>query len=142
MRQGWTECSISIAGATLTLSVSYFLDALDDLLRAAAVIVSNPLEQTVIFTDEPGEYRLKLLPLGKRLRVRVLAFAELFSREPDSAGKLMLDAECRLRTFAGAVLSSAQTVLATHGRAGYYDLWRHEFPIDPMEKLRAALESS
>jgi hypothetical protein len=134
---------LSIDEVTVTLPASYLSDALDDLIRATTAAVSGPVEQVATFTDEPGECRLKLQPIGERLRVRILAFEANWSRAPDSAGELMLDAECRLRTFAGAVLSAAQAVLARHGSQGYRQLWgKHDFPTEPMAHLMAALNSS
>ena len=45
--------------------------------------------------------------------------------------------ECRLRTFAGAVLSESQRLLQVHGAEGYLSKWvNNEFPIDKQERLR------
>jgi hypothetical protein len=58
----------------------------------------------------------------------------------DEEGKVIFEAECRLRTFAGAVLSESQRLLEKYGREGYLGLWdQHEFPLEKQERLRQLL---
>lgn len=64
----------------------------------------------------------------------------MWSDRSDDEGKVILEAECRLRTFAGAVLSASQRVLATYGLEGYREKWvQHEFPAKLQAKLQEAL---
>jgi hypothetical protein len=77
---------------------------------------------------------------GERVRVRILEFPELWGNRPDEEGAVVLDADCRLRTFAGALLSELQRLLALHGAAGYKDKWaEHDFPSHRLEQLEALL---
>ena len=96
------------------------------------------MEATASFTEEPGEYRWRFFrKLPDRLLVRILEFPELWGDRPDVEGKLLLEGDCRLRSFAEVVLSEAQRLLEKHGKEGYLGKWaEHGFPIEKFEKLR------
>jgi hypothetical protein len=127
-------------GATIT--ASYLSDCLADLLRATASLVNGASEATVMFCEEPGEYRCNLHTEGARLNIAILWFKETFTRAPDEAGEQVYVTECRLASFAGAVLSATQKLLETHGIDGYRDVWGdHDFPLLPMQALRSAIRS-
>lgn len=138
---GWAECEIEIQGKTETVPASYLSNALDDLIAAATSVARGAAEATARWEEEPGEIRWRLSRLGgERLRVRILHFEERWDDLPDEEGEVFLDAECRLRTFAGAVLSAAQRVLEKHGTRGYQNEWgMHGFPMERMRALEAAL---
>ena len=138
---GWAECLIGTDGSEIRLLASYLHDTLDELLRAAASIVHGALEARALFIDEPGECRLIIEHTDEdRLRLRVLAFEKSFSGLRDADGRLIFAAECRLRTFAGAVLSAAQRLLRDHGPDGYRALWKnHDFPMRSADDLKNAL---
>ena len=77
---------------------------------------------------------------SNRLIVRILEFPQLWGNRPDAEGTTVLEAECRLRTFAGAVLSASQSLFERYGEEGYRERWyEHEFPLDKQEKLRQLL---
>ena len=135
----WSDCIIAVDSEVIRLEASSFTDALDDLLRATRGILEAGIEATATFMDLPGESRLKLLPLGDRLLIRVLRFDDTFSRELDADGELVAEVECRLRTFAGAVLAAAQTVHREIGIHAYRTAQRYDFPVDQMAALQAAL---
>ena len=139
--RGWADCTIDIDGQRIRLEASFLSDSLDDLLRATRVAVEARMESTAIFTDEPGESRLKLIPSGDRLLVRALRFRDEFSKASDDEGELVAEAECRLRTFAGAVLAACQEVYREVGVEAYQASMRHTFPIEQMDALRAALQT-
>lgn len=138
---GWSECIIDIDDQRVHLTASYLSDALADLLDAVAAVVRGVEETTASFTEEPGEYRWRFTRVSQdRLCVRILWFHETWSDRLDKDGEVILDTECRLRTFAGAVLSASQRVLATHGLEGYREKWvKHEFPVKLQVKLQEAL---
>jgi hypothetical protein len=139
---GWAECEIEIQGKTATVPASYLSNALDELIAAAASVARGAAEATARWEEEPGEIRWRLTRVGEeRLRVRILHVEEEFYDDlPDERGAVLLDAECRLRTFAGAVLSAAQRVLEKHGTKGYQTEWgMHGFPMERMRALEAAL---
>ena len=71
--------------------------------------------------------------------IRILDFPQLWGNRPDEEGKVLFEAECRLRTFAGAVLSESQRLLEKHSPEGYLGMWhQHEFPLEKQETLRQA----
>lgn len=140
---GWSECTVVIDEQRATVIASYHSDALGDLVRAVIRLLEGQPEASAAFYDEPGEYRWRFVRKGTdRLLIRMLEFPKLWSRDiyPDEEGKPVLDAECRLRTFAGAVLSELQRLQAEYGLAGYREKWvHHEFPVEEQEKLRKLL---
>jgi hypothetical protein len=138
--RGWAECIVEIDQHQVRITASYLSNALDDLLDAVAAIVQGANEATASFTEEPGEYRWRFKRiLQDRLSIQIIWFSEAFKARPDLEGEIILDAECRMRTFAGAVLSASQGVLATYGLEGYKEKWAHDFPIALQAKLQKAL---
>lgn len=139
---GWSECICVIDDQQACLKASYLSDALADLLDAVAVVVRGADQAVAFFTEEPGEYRLRFTRMSQdRLCICILWFNEIWSDRPDSEGEVVLEVECRLRTFAGAVLSASQQVLATYGLEGYREKWiNYGFPVKSHAKLREALD--
>jgi hypothetical protein len=140
--RGWAECLVEIDGQRATLTASYLSDAWADLLDAVTAMVRGHDQTVTSFTEEPGEYRWYFQRVtAEKLSIRILWFDETFGRRIDPPGKTILEAECRLRTFAGAILSASQRVLAIHGMAGYQERWvNHEFPIAQQTKLKNDLD--
>jgi len=141
---GWSECELEIDEQRVVASASYLSDALDELCRAVVEILRGERSSRAAFDEEPGEYRWLFDRIGdERLRIRVLDFPELWGNRPDEEGELLFDAECRLRTFAGALLSELQRLLETYGESGYREKWaEHEFPMRRMHQLRDLLSAS
>jgi hypothetical protein len=123
------------------MMASHISDALGDMLAAAAAIMRGDEESSFSFQEEPQEVRWRLRRIGsERLRVRILRLPDIVRILPDERGEVLLDAECRLRTFAGHVLSVAQRIFAEHGMEGYRKQWStYEFPLAQMNALEAAL---
>ncbi|WP_310482194.1 hypothetical protein [Chamaesiphon sp. VAR_48_metabat_403] len=127
---GWAECIVEINDRQARITASYLSDALADLLYAVECVVRGIEDTTASFIEEPGEYRWQFQRvLPDRLSVKIIEFSDAWQhRPPDEEGELILDVESRLRSFAGAVLSASQQVLATHGCDGYRERWvRHDF---------------
>ena len=140
---GWAECTIQTDEAIAHLLASHLHDSLDDLLRATVSVVHGARDARALFIDEPGEYRLLMDRIeNDTVRLRVIAFDQSFSRSKDDDGRMVFSSECRLRTFAGAVLSAAQRLLQDHGTDGYRQHWNHEFPKDGADHLKEALRST
>ncbi|WP_036476609.1 hypothetical protein [Myxosarcina sp. GI1] len=139
--KGWSECIIKIGDRQARLTASYLSDALADLLDAVTLIVKGTNEATTSFTEESGEYRWRFKRVTRdRLEVLILWFNETWSDRPDEEGEVILEAECRLKTFAGAVLSASQRVLTINGLDGYKEKWvNYEFPGKLQTKLQKAL---
>jgi len=138
---GWADCDVEIAGQQASMIASYLSDALADLLAATTAVVKGAAESTFSFHEEPAEVRWRLRRAGpERMRVRILRLEDAFADLPDEVGEVLLDAECRTRTFAGQVLSAAQEILREHGTAGYRREWGlYDFPDEGMRALEAAL---
>ena len=135
--KGWSECSVLIEDQQAVVTASYLSDALGDILAAATVVLQGAPEATASFAEEPGEYRWRFIRVGMdRLIIRILEFSQWWGNRPDKEGKLVLEAECRLRTFAGALRSASQRVLEDHGIDGYREKWgNNDFPIDQQTRL-------
>lgn len=117
---GWSECTIIIDEYHVTVTASYLSDAFGDLLSAVTRIVEGQTEATASFAEEPGEYRWRFFRNAPdRVLIRVLEFPQLWGNRLDEEGKVVFEAECRLRTFAGAVLSESQRLLQELGVQGY-----------------------
>ncbi|MFL6277626.1 MAG: hypothetical protein ACJ74G_20770 [Blastocatellia bacterium] len=135
---GWAECLLAIDDQTIITTASYLSHALESLLQGIVDIMRGQAEARASFDEEPGEYRWLFLRKDEQtLNIRILWFDGLWGHKPDNKGHIIFDGDCRLRTFAEAVLSASQKVLAEHGLEGYKDQWhRDEFP----ETLQAELE--
>jgi hypothetical protein len=139
---GWAECTITVDEQHATLTASYLSDALGNLLSAVLRMVEGQPEATASFDEEPGEYRWRFFHKEPdRLLVRILAFPQLWGDQTDIEGEVVFEAECRLSTFAGSVLSGSQRLLEKHGPEGYLGLWhQHEFPLAKLNELRQLLQ--
>ncbi len=138
---GWAECTLQIDGQVIVATASYLSDALADLLQSVVDLLQGQAEATASFEEEPGEYRWRFQRVDEQnILVRILWFDDLYSYAPDEKGRLEFEAKCRLRTFAGEVLSTMQQLLAQHGLAGYKEQWRpYDFPLELQEKLKRLL---
>lgn len=139
--RGWAECIVEINDQQAHLTASYLSDALADLLEAVTAVIRGSSESTASFADEPGEFRWRMKRVSDdRLQVCILRFEQLWQHRPDEEGKAILEVECRLRTFAGAVLSASQQVLSVYGLVDYQEKWiNHEFPVKAQARLKDAL---
>jgi hypothetical protein len=139
---GWAECSIETPEGGAHVTASYLSDALGDLLRAVVGILRGAPETTAIFTEEPGEYLwvFRRAP-PDRVLVRILWFDDWQTQRRDERGELIFEAQCRLRTLAGASLAAAQQVLGEHGEEGYEREWvNYPFPVELMRELKRLLD--
>ena len=141
---GDSACTVEIDGRKVQTTASYLGDALGDLLRTVSDLLQGAGEASFSFDEEPGEYRWRFFNDGSGgIRIRIRWFDKLWGQEPDEDGKVVFDARCRLRTFAGAVASAAQAVLDKHGMEGYEKEWiEHCFPIGLLQEIQQMLQSS
>ncbi len=139
---GWSECFVELGGQYAHLTASYLSDALGSLLDTVIGMMLGREETTASFEEEPGEYRWRFQRVqSDKVNVRILWFYDTYSRKPEEQGEMLLNVECRLRTFAGAALSAAQRVLAEYGLEGYREQWvMHEFPLEQQNQLKTLLE--
>ena len=82
------------------------------------------------FDEEPGEYRWVISsPRVNEIQLEIREFDELWGSRPNEEGRLLFQTVCLPETFAKAVTSAAESVLATHGESGYLEKWaEHPFP--------------
>jgi hypothetical protein len=142
--RGWSECIIEINDRLIIVTASYLSDALADLLDAMTSIVRGENEATAKFEEEPGEYRWLFTRLARdKLYFCLLWFSDTFSTKLNREGEIIFETECRLRSFAGAILSASQRVLEVNGLEGYKEKWgNHDFPIRLQAKLKEALKTN
>lgn len=138
---GWSRCVIQVDDQKVEVTASYLSDALDGLAMLAVAILQGHPSPRCSFAEEPGEYRWIADRISAdRIRLRILEFAALWGNEPDERGKVLLDAECRIRTFAGAVLSELQRLKREVGPAEYARQWvNYAFPSERIDQLRTLL---
>jgi len=136
---GWAECSLTIDNQTAITTASYISHALESLLEGTVEIMRGQREARASFDEEPGEYRWLFKRIDDQtLNVRILWFNDFWNEQPDDKGRVVFDGDCRLRTFAGAVLSASQSVLDEYGIDGYKETWDEDvdFPGALQEELR------
>lgn len=116
---GWSECTLIVNDAHVTVTASYLSDTLRSLISAVCRVLEGISDATAAFDEEPGEYRWRLFRIDDELvRILILEFVDLWSGKADADGKPIFDVQCRLRTFAGAVYDGCKRLLAEHGYAG------------------------
>jgi hypothetical protein len=141
--RGWSRCEVEIDDQAIFVTASYLSDALGDLLQAIKALLSGAGDATATFEEEPGQYRWRLTLVSPgQLSVRILWPEHEFSRRPDEEGRVVFNAPCRFRTFAGAVLSAAQQVRVEHGLEGYRREWGHPYPLELESEIKQLLALS
>jgi len=139
---GWAEGWLAIGDEHVCLTASYLSDALGDLLAAVLLLLEDgaaPVE--VSWDEEPGEYRFVFVPEGDGTSaVTVLWFDELRSGRPNSDGRPILAATCKVADLAATVASGARAVLEEWGTTGYRRKWvDHDFPLPQLEQIEQTL---
>lgn len=138
---GWSECRFSIGEARCEVTASYLSDALGELASAVEDVLRWPeVNARAVFVEEPGEYRWRFLQAGHdRVRVKVIAFPD-WGEKDDSAGTVILDAECGRRSLGESVATELRRLLAVHGARGYRAKWvENDFPLERLEAIEALL---
>ncbi|MGH9802627.1 MAG: hypothetical protein ACRD82_19855 [Blastocatellia bacterium] len=138
---GWAECALEIDGQGIVTTASYLSHALESLLQSVVELLNGQADSAASFDEEPGEYRWRFKRIDEQtISIRILWFDKLWGREPDEKGQFVFEATCRLRTFAGAVLSASQQLFAEHGFEGYKLKWvEHDFPLELQDELKRLL---
>ncbi len=144
---GWADCTVEIGPDRVTASASYLSDALDSLSGAVVSLLKGDDSAEVIFSEEPGEFRWLLTRVPPdQLRVRIYWSLPRWNDQPHDVRMPILDATCRMRTFAGQVLAELQRLFTEYGETGYKARWvLHDFPskrLHQLEELLAGPDSS
>lgn len=140
--RGSAILTIEVDRTSITLYPSYLADSFEHLLIATVDAVEGRTGRPVLVIEEPGTSYLFLSPEGDAVDIRITTWSEAFAREINPGGETAFAARCRLRTFAGAVLSAAQGLLSAHGENGYRNQWGHAFPTARMGELEATLRNT
>ena len=139
---GWAEARIADGQVTATITASYVGDALGELLGAVGLLLDGAADARCSWEEEPGEYRWVFERAGSDLRLRVIAFADVYAHEPDHSGTVVFETAAPLREVASAIADGAQEVLDEYGETGYLRRWaEHPFPVGHLDLIQARLAS-
>lgn len=137
---GWATCRIADGASEHSAHVSYCTDALADLLYAMTGLYGGSTEERVSFDLEPVELRWRLRRRGPDVAITLHQFPDGATSwgSPDDTGGTLAWSSTQPRSVLGhAVLEAAETVLRTHGEAGYQEKWMlHPFPVAALQDLR------
>lgn len=138
---GWADCHVTLGERDATVTASYITDGLGDLVASTASLLKGAPESSCTFAEEPVEYRWHLTRIGEdRLRVHVSATRGV-AADPRLGDVSVLDAECRMRTFAGQIAAELRRLERMLGREGYARAWGHGFPEERLADLERALHA-
>ena len=140
---GWASCEVVIGFSSATITASYLGHALEELVEAACLVMSGEVHSEAHFWEEPGEYRWVFDKIGDGLRVRIVEFDKLWSRDPIETGKVLVDEICDIVAFGSAVLRAVDRVFDEHGLKGYAARWAQgEFPTRSVRHLRELVRAT
>lgn len=93
-----------------------------------------------VFMEEPGEYRWRFLAAGpERVRVKIIEFLD-WNEMDDTAGKVIVDAECDRRSLGKSIAKDVRRLLTAHGTRGYREKWvEDDFPPQRFDAIEALL---
>jgi hypothetical protein len=138
---GWADCRVTLGEHDVAVTASYLTDGIGDLVASTVSLLRGAPESSCVFAEEPGEYRWHLTRVGEdRLRVQVLATRGV-AADPSLGDVSVLDAECRMRTFAGQIAAEFRRLERTLEREGYEHAWGHSFPEERVASLERALHA-
>jgi hypothetical protein len=127
---------MAVGESSVTPTASYLSDALGDLIRAVRALLEGAEDARASWEEEPGEYRWIFHRNGSEVRMRLLAFPDIYDHSPDDDGQVLLDATCSLRNLGLAVAAGAQRVLDEVGLDEYQRRWiEHPYPSDDLAAL-------
>lgn len=142
--RGWSECRVAIGDARCELTASYLSDALGDLASAVEDVLRWPgVDARAVFAEEPGEYRWRFVAAGEdRVVVKIIEFPDWGGME-DSAGKIILEAECERDALGRAMAAELRRLYgAVGGERGYREQWvHHDFPTARLAAIEELLRA-
>src|SRR4051794_38082323 len=86
---GWAQARVSDASSSVTITASYLTDALGVLLEAVSHLLEGADRARCSWEVEPGEYRWIFEAADSLVRLRVLAFGDMYPQEPDDKGEVI-----------------------------------------------------
>jgi hypothetical protein len=140
---GWAEARIADDSAWVTLTASYLEDALGVLLEAVGVLLEGAVTARCSWEEEPGEYRWIFDRSDTEVDLRVLAFGDVYSRDPDEKGVLVFRTLQPLAVLSTAIADGAQSVLDEYGEEEYLRRWvDHPFPTAHLALIKERLAAA
>jgi hypothetical protein len=135
---GWAECTVADGDQSCTVTASYLSDAFGNLVLSAVAMLQWFNAVSFSFDEEPGEFRWLLWSRpNNSLELKIL---DGYDRDTNPAR----DDECKLLfskmstqvEFGDAVAKAGNTLLETHGEAGYFKRWvEYPFPTASFKQL-------
>lgn len=139
---GWAEATLSDGPSSTTLTASYLEDELGELLEAIGTMFEGADEARCSWEEEPGEYRWLFQGTGAEVHLRVVAFADVYSKELDHQGVVVFETRQPLREVARSTADGAQAVLDQYGEDEYLRRWvDFPFPTGHLEMVRGRLSA-
>jgi hypothetical protein len=143
---GWAKATVSHESQTADLTASYLSDALRDLLNAVGHVVSGHRHSTVVWEEEPGEYRWYFDRTDSGIRVRIFSF-NVYGDEADDDDQnddkeiLIFEVVLPRGELARSISTAASAVLELHGEELYLKKWmRHPFPAAALNALNREID--
>lgn len=127
LNAGWADLSITDSTMQVTLSVSHVIgDALSDIMDTA-IFLLNGQNSKRTFLLEPDEIAYEVTMINSE---------EIDLKIGESA------TICSIQRYVRQVLKMFDTYLYEHSSNDYVAHWKHAFPNQQLEKLRALLYAS
>jgi hypothetical protein len=138
---GWADWHIALGESTATITASYLSDGIGDMAASVASLLRGAADSQVTFAEEPGEYQWSFERRGDRVRILIIASPGLIA-DPAQGEAIVLDAECRLRTYAGQLVTELERLASEFGPAGYEKRWGYRVPTERIQEIRQLLATS
>ena len=138
---GWVDWHVGLGESTATISASYLSDSIGDMVASVASLLRGAADSQVAFAEEPGEYRWSFERRGDRVRILITASPGLIA-DPAQGEAIVLDEQCRLRTFAGQLVAELERLASEFGPDGYEKRWGYRVPTERIQDIRQLLAIS
>jgi hypothetical protein len=139
---GCSETRVADEAAEVVVPAWHVSDALGGLLEAVALITEGVGSAQCFFLDDQGEHRWLFERRDATVDVRIVAFDQPWSDQPNEMGRLVFETRQPVLRVARAVLSTAQQVLDELGDELYAERSRRAFPTEALARLRRAIRSA
>ncbi|MPN36669.1 hypothetical protein SDC9_184179 [bioreactor metagenome] len=141
IEHGWIEFILATENDEIKIEPSHLSDAPSDFIIALALLLEGENEAICKWQDEPGEYRLVFTRKEDNFELIILSFKDTFSRRENKDADLIFGGKGTLSKFVHKVLREFNKINIEHSSSGYKELWGYEFPLNEIDRLRAALKN-
>ena len=134
---GWIEVNLASEENEVTMIASYLSNAPYELIITLALLSEGIIDETMfLWKDEPGEYRWMFKNQNDFLELKVLHL-QAFSNKND---QIIFIGKENLGRFVHRVLREFNAIKKNYSTDDYKNLWGHEFPLDALNRLSAAIK--